>query len=321
MRIDATQIKARRLELDWTQKELAEAASVHLSIIKAVETGRSTDKSNLLRIAEALELSPEAVFNENYRATRVLSVINNKGGSGKTSLAGSLGFALAEMGHRVLLIDADAQRNLTSSFGQSKRDKHFGHAVTQEADLMEEGYIQPSGYENIDFVVADASMGTLDMVLFTKMHRENVVKQVLTPLIQNGIYDFVIIDTNPNLSLLNFNIVNASNYALIPVQMASFDVEGIGTVVAFIEGIQRFNSGLSILGIVINRYDKRTKIITAAAEEELRRTYGSLIFETTIRIDTKIQNAQWENKPVFLLGSSRIASEYRELAKEVLRRC
>lgn len=320
MRIYAARIKNRRVELDWTQKDLSERANVHLSIIKAVETGRSTDKANLLRIAEVMELPAEEVFNENFRDTRVISVLNNKGGSGKTSVTGSLGFALSELGYRILLIDADAQRNLTSSFGQAKREKHFGHAVGNEADLLD-GYIQPSGYENIDFVVADASMGTLDMVLFTKMHRENVVKQTLAPLLKKGIYDFVIIDTNPNLSLLNFNIVNASHYALIPVQMASFDVEGIGAVVAFIEGIQRFNSDLSILGIVINRYDKRTKSITEAAEEELRRVYGSLIFETTIRVDVKIQNAQWENKPVFLLGSSRIASEYRELAKEVLRRC
>jgi len=320
MKIEYERLQKRRQELDITQKQLAEAADVGLSVIKAVETGRGADAENIRRLCAALTLPFAEIYRPDFRQTRVISVINNKGGCGKTSVCGSLGFALAETGLRVLLIDGDAQRNLTSSFGQVKREKHFGRAVI-EGESLTDGYIVPTEYENLDFVVADASMGTLDMQLFTKMHRENVVRQALQPLKDAGIYDIVLIDTNPNLSLLNFNIVNASDGVLIPVQMASFDVEGIGTVVEFIRGIGRFNPGVRILGIVISKYDMRTRSITAAAEEELRQMYGELIFSTMIRVDVKIQNAQWENKPVFLLGNSRIASEYRQLAREVLKRC
>ena len=99
--------------------------------------------------------------------------------------------------------------------------QNFGAAVLAEQDLN--GYIQPTPYENIDIIVADVSMGTLDMALFTKkISRENIVRSILRPVIERGYYDYILIDTNPNLSLLNFNIVNASNFVLIPAQPASF---------------------------------------------------------------------------------------------------
>jgi chromosome partitioning protein len=165
-------------------------------------------------------------------------------------------------------------------------------------------------------------MGTLDKHMSTQLPRENILKHILTPVVQAGLYDYIIIDTNPNLSILNFNVVNASDYALIPVQLASFDLEGIGTLVDFIKGIQKFNTKLEILGIVINKYDIRNKNITNQAEEQLRAAYNDLIFKTIIKIDVKIQNAQWENKPVMTFDTnSRISKEYRELAKEVTKRC
>lgn len=320
MKIAYEKLRVARREKDITQKELSERSGVNLSVIKGIETGRGTDKVNIEMLCDVLGLPVDEVYLENYRETKVLSVVNNKGGCGKTSVCGSLAFVLSEMGNKILLIDADAQRNLTSSYGMTKSELHFGRAI-ERGESLAEGYIQPTAYENIDFVVADASMGTLDMLMFTKMHRENLVRQALIDVIETGVYDYILIDTNPNLSLLNFNVVNASDQVIIPVQMASFDVEGIGTVVDFIRGIQKFNPQVNIMGIVINKYDMRARTITEAAEGELQRIYGDLIFKTYIRVDSKIQNAQWENRPVFTLGSSRITREYRALAREVLARC
>lgn len=318
MKIEHERLKKARIESDLTQRELAEQTGVNLSIIKAVETGRGTDKANVAALCEALGLELDEVYREDFRKTRVISVVNNKGGCGKTSLCGSLGYVFAEQGHRVLLVDTDAQRNLTSSYGMPRHTRHFGMAIEREESLLD--YIVPTGYENIDFIVADVSMGTMDMMMFTKMHRENLVRQSLMPVVDEGIYDYIMVDTNPNLSLLNFNVVNASDYIIIPVQMASFDVEGIGTVIDFIKGIQKFNQNVKILGIVVNKYDLRTRSITEAAEAELKAAYGDMILNTYLRTDVKIQNAQWENKPIFTRGSSRLGREYRELAKEILKR-
>lgn len=319
-KLDYAAMKTQRIEIDITQKELSEKTGINLNTIKAMETGRMIpDKENLQKLAEALGLSLEEIYFADFRPTKILSFINNKGGCGKTSLCSSLGYVLAEMGYRVLLVDTDSQRNLTSSYGMPKSPMHFGDAVLNERDIRD--YIVKTPYENIDFVVGDVTMGTLDMALFTKMHRENLVRQILGPLKAQGIYDFVFLDTNPNLSLLNFNIVNASDYCIIPVQPASFDVEGIVTVIDFINGVAKFNPELSVLGIVINRYDARNKIITETAMNELKEAYGPLLFETIIQVDVKLQNAQWENKPVFYYANSRISREYRALAREVLKRC
>ncbi len=313
-------IKNERTKLDITQKSLSEQTNININTIKAIETGRMIpEEDKIIKLCNALGLEVDSIYNPNFKDTKVISTVNNKGGCGKTSLTSSLGYCLAEEGFKILLIDTDAQRNLSSSFNVGKTPEHFGKAVINETSLVD--YIQKTEYENIDFIPSDVSMGTLDMVMFTKMHRENIVLNILSPVISLGVYDFIIIDTNPNLSLLNFNVVNASDYCLIPVQPAGFDVEGIVTVIDFIKGIQKYNTKLSILGIVINRYDKRNKTISEAAILELKEAYSDLIFDTIIQTDVKIQNAQWENIPVFKYNSSRIAKEYRALTKEVIKRC
>lgn len=319
-KLNYQEMKNKRVELDMTQRDLAERSGVNINSIRAMETGRMIPEADsLAAILAVLELPIDKVYFPDYRDTQVISVLNNKGGCGKTSICSSIGYILAEMGYKILLIDADAQRNLSSSYDMKKSPKNFGAAILAEEPLTD--YIQPTGYQNIDMIVADVSMGTMDMQLFTKVQRENVVRQCLMPVVDGGAYDFILIDTNPNLSLLNFNIINASHGCIIPVQPAGFDVEGIVTVIDFIKGVMKFNTTLRILGIVMNRYDMRNRSISEAASLEIEETYGELLFETVIHVDVKIQNAQWENKPVFVGNSSRITKEFRALAKEVVKRC
>lgn len=321
VRLDFEKMKARRLELDLTQKELSEMTGVNINTLKALETGRSmTDLANLEAICHHLDLELSDIYDPDFHETKVISVINNKGGCGKTSICSGVGCALAEMGYRVLLVDADAQRNLSSSFDMPRSEKNFGKAILNEESL--DGYIQPTQYENIDIVVGDVSFSTIDMQLFTKVHRENIVRASLWPVVQKGYYDYIIVDTNPNLSLLNFNVVNSSHYCLVPVQPAGFDLDGVEVVLDFIRGIQPYNPDLKIGGLVINRFDARNKLISDAALSQLKENYSELLFDTIIRVDAKLQNAQWENRPVLdYSSSSRISKEYRLLAKEIVSRC
>ena len=288
VKLDYARLKATRLEQDITQKELATATGVGLATIKQLETGRSgTELENLKKICDYLELDINEIYHPDYHETKVLCMLNNKGGCGKTSLCSGIATSMAELGLRVLIIDGDGQRNLSASFDMPRSEKNFGAAVLAEQDLN--GYIQPTPYENIDIIVADVSMG---------------------------------IDTNPNLSLLNFNIVNASNFVLIPAQPASFDLDGLAVVLQFVEGIKPYNPTLQVGGIIINRYDARNRLITEAAMDQLREAYSPLLFEQIIRVDSRLQNAQWENRPVQdYAGNARISKEYRALTKEILRRC
>ena len=269
VKLDYARLKNIRLEQDITQKELATATGVNLSTIKQIETGRSaTDLENIEKLCAYLEVDINEIYHPDFHDTKVLCMLNNKGGCGKTS------------------------------------------------------YIQPTKFENIDIIVADVSMGTLDMALFTKISRENIVRSILRPVVERGYYDYILIDTNPNLSLLNFNIVNASNYVLIPAQPASFDLDGLAVVLQFVEGIKPYNPTLQVGGIIINRYDARNRLITEAAMDQLRESYSALLFEQIIRVDSRLQNAQWENRPVLdYAGSARISKEYRALTKEILKRC
>ena len=321
VKLDYEKLKSRRLDQDITQKELALATGVGLNTIKQIETGRSaTDLDNLQRLCDYLELPLDSIYNPDYHDSKVLCMLNNKGGCGKTSLCSGIATSMAELGLRILVIDGDGQRNLSSSFAIPSSPKNFGAAVLAEQDLN--GYIQPTTYENIDIVAADVSMGTLDMALFTKISRENIVRSILRPVVERGYYDYILIDTNPNLSLLNFNIVNASDYVLIPAQPASFDLDGLAVVLQFVDGIRPYNPKLQVGGIIINRYDARNRLITEAAMDQLRESYSDLLFDQIIRVDSRLQNAQWENRPVLdYAGSARISKEYRALTKEILKRC
>lgn len=318
-KLDYKKMKDIRVELDMTQKILAERTNINISTIKAIETGRSGCELGLLKkIVHELDINIDNIYKENFHETNVIAVINNKGGSGKTSVTGSLGYALAEMKCKVLLIDSDMQMNLSHSFNLHKNKKHLSDAILQESSL--ENFIIKTEYENIDFIVSDFNMATIEMTLFTKIERESILKNILKPVIDNGIYDFVIIDTNPTLAILNYNVLNASNYCIVPVNPDSFGVENINIILKFIKGVQAHNPELKTVRILFNKYDIRTKKITLKCEKYVRDRYSDILLDTIIKIDTSLQNAQLDNKPVLVFNSSsRISKEYRELATEVIK--
>jgi chromosome partitioning protein len=256
-------------------------------------------------------------YNENKKNTKVLSILNNKGGCGKTSVVGNLGYALSELNKRILFIDADMQSNLTHSIGLDEdNDNHLGTALMKEENL--ENYIEKTKYEKIDFIKAHLSMSTLEMSLFTKIQRESILRHILEPIIEKGIYDYILIDTNPTLAILNFNVLNASDYVIIPVQMNSFALKGLVTVLDFIKGVKKYNTKLTLMGILINSYDKR-KNVTFSSEEFLRSAYNDLVLNTIIQIDTTIENAQYHREPTIIFNpNSRISNDFRNLAREVI---
>lgn len=309
----------RRMDLDITQKEVAESIGISVSVIKALETGRSDSSIGTLeKLSKLLNFNLEEIYNEDFRETKVLGVVNNKGGVGKTSVCGSLAYALSQMNYKILCIDADMQMNLTHSFGLEKSSKHLGIAMEREDDLLD--YIQKTEYENIDFIVSDLAMSTTEMMLFTKIERESVIKHMLKNVINEGLYDFIIFDTNPVLGILNYNVLNVSDYVIIPIELSIFAIDGLDTLIKYINSIKKTNDKLIIAGIVINKYDLREKKITENCEDIVGEIFGDKIFKTKIGIDTKIKQAQLESIPVMCLDkTSRISKQYKELAREVIK--
>ena len=314
----------KRIEKDYSQKDISEMTGVSLNIIKAVETGRMIgNEKNLEKLCEVLDLKVNEIYFPNFRNTHIIAVVQNKGGDGKTSLTSSLGYALTEYGNKdtkVLLIDANPQINLTRSFGmESLANANLGTAIEHDEDLI--NFIQPTDYNNIDMIVAHPSMSALEMLLLTKIERENCLKNVMRSIIEAGIYDYIFIDTDNHLGMLNYNILNASEFLIIPVCFAAFSLDGLETLLKHIRLVKRTNVKLEIAGIVVNKYDLRKKQTNADCEKVINDIFKDVkMFKTKIGLDSTIEHAQFNNIPVILQDkNSRIAKQYRELAKEVIK--
>ena len=221
------------------------------------------------------------------------------------------------------MVDTDPQSHLTLNYKITVDSKeNLGTAIINGESL--EKYIKPTEYANLDIVPADISMSSLEMSLFNRYGREFLIKNSLDELINKGIYDFIIFDTNPTLGMVNFNVLVASDYVIVPVKMTPNDVYGVNGIESFMRGVQQkqFNPKLKLLGYLINEYNIR-EIITRTTEEDFRADVSNdKIFKTIIRVDTNMKNSQRYQLPVNIYHpNSRISKELIELAKEVVKKC
>lgn len=312
-------IKDRRIEIDFTQQMVADLTGLGVSQIKAIETGRSeTSFENVKKLADVLGIDVSDIYIKDFRNTKVLTVCNNKGGCGKTSVVSGLAYALSELDddNKILLIDGDMQMNLTRSYGL-ERDTEYNLNVALLDELSLEGFIKKTDYPSIDLIIADLGLSTIETVLYTKRYRETLFKRILDPVVNKGIYDYIIIDTNPTLGMLNFNILNASDYVIIPVELSAFGIDGLEILTEYINEVKKVNPNFDIAGVLQTKVDKRESI-TKKAEETLKTAFGDIIFESYIPIDTSIKKAQWNYVPVNVLDkNSRASKQYKNLAKEV----
>lgn len=313
-------IKEKRSELGLSQQELSNQSGVNINIIKALETGRTnTTKVNTRQIVNILGLDIDEIYIEDFRDTKVIAIANNKGGSSKTSVCSGLGYALSEIkGNRILLIDADMQMNLSYSFGFDRNEKvSLDAALRKEESLL--NYIHKTSIENIDIIISDFRMATMEMAMFQKTLRETVFARLLKPVINAGIYDYIIIDTNPTLGMLNHNVLNASDHVIIPVELSIFGLKGLEIILNFIDEVKVINNNLNILGVLKTKVDVRESV-TQKADNILTEEVGELVLNTSIAVDTNIKKSQWECDPTLLFKiNSRGADQYRDLAKEVIK--
>lgn len=249
--------------------------------------------------------------------TKIIAVSNNKGGSGKTTVTGNLAYSLGEIGKKILLVDADMQINLTRSYDlQRDMNNSLYNALLKEKTL--DNYIMKTKYENIDIVISDHMLSSIDMELFTKKLRETVFQRILKPVIDSNIYDYIIIDTCPFLGLLNYNILVASDYVLVPVELSAFGIEGLEPLTNFFEEARLINSELQLMGIVETKVDLREST-TDVTREILRGLFKDKIMNSYIPIDINIKKSQFAGEPLkVFMPQSRAAMAYEELAKEVI---
>ncbi len=315
-------IKSRREEIDFTQQTVADLSGISLGLYKAIEQGKSgTSKKNIQSIAKAINLPVEDIYIEGFRDTKVITIASNKGGSGKTSTAQNLAFALSQIDDtKVLMVDGDMQMNLTRAFDMERNmDSSLYNAILHETPL--ENYIIATKVEseNLDMIISDFKLSSIDMELFNKKLRETLFKRLLAPILEKGLYDYIIIDTSPYLGMLTYNLLVASHYCLIPVELSAFGIDGLEPMNDFIQDVRIINKDLELLGVLKTKVDLRENI-TKEAGDTLSSIYGDKIFETYIPTDTNIKRSQWEATPLNeYKADTRANKAYISLAKEVMK--
>nr|MBR6778360.1 ParA family protein [Clostridia bacterium] len=255
--------------------------------------------------------------------TKVIAFANNKGGSGKTTTCSNIGCAMALEGKKVLMIDGDMQLNLTISFFDeeqayeyAKGEKNIYRAVVGERDLSD--YIVETGIEGLDIVPSTSLMSSIEFDLFAKWQRETVLKKCLERVRAKGYYDYILIDSPPTLGGWVMNIMCASDYVVIPVEASPWGLFGLANMFEFVEQAKSIAPRLEVLGIAITKADERKKYFKQTLES-LKEMEEARLFENYIRVDSAVEWAQDNSKPVVVFKkNSRSAVEYIALAKEIM---
>ena len=242
----------------------------------------------------------------------IISVANHKGGVGKTATAQNLGASLANMGFKTLLIDLDAQANLSISFGIDKPKMTIYEAL--------KGDIKLPIYNvklNLDVVPSDLNLSAIEIEMLSQAGRDFFLKNLIEDIEIK--YDFIIIDCPPSIGVLTVNALTASNGVIIPMEAHFLAVQGISKLYEIINIVKkRLNSKLKVFGILITKFDKRTTIQNDIKKAILEDS-NNFVFETYIRINTSIAEATYTGKDIFEYApSSNGADDYKKLGNELI---
>lgn len=253
------------------------------------------------------------------KARKILAIVNQKGGVGKTTTTVNLATALAAVGRKVLLIDFDPQGNASTGLGIESGAREvtsyeilMGHATAEEA-------IQKTAIPNLHAITATIDLSGAEIEMVGMMRREFLLKKALLSLEKH--YDYILIDCPPSLGLLTINALAVADSVLVPLQCEFYALEGVSHLVRTIEMVkENLNPNLKVEGIVLTMYDRRNRL-TDQIESDVRAYFGEKVFKAVIPRNVRISEAPSHGKPALIYDMHCAGSQaYIQLARELLKR-
>lgn len=250
---------------------------------------------------------------------KTVSVINQKGGVGKTTTAVNLSAAVGALGKRVLLVDIDPQGNSTSGYGINKRDiKNSTYDMLINGVKASEILINTK-FKNVDLLPSNINLAGAEVEMIGSEKRESLVKMALAEIWGN--YDFIFLDCPPSLGLITINALCASDSFLVPIQCEYYALEGLAQLMATVRQIKRlYNPNIEIEGVLLTMYDGRLNL-TSQVVDEVKRFFPQKVYSTSIPRNVRLSEAPSFGEPVMYYDkNSKGAAAYAALAEEFLRK-
>lgn len=271
----------------------------------------ANSQMNIEAAKEASDASPIK------RKARIIAIVNQKGGVGKSTTAVNLSACLAQENKKVLLVDIDPQGNATSGIGLAKpQDFCIYNALIEDKPIEE--LVEPTAIEHLFAVPASLQLVGAEIELVPAMTRETKLKKALAPIQES--YDYIIIDCPPSLGLLTINALTAADEIIIPIQCEYYALEGLSKLLESIRLVKtNLNPNLEIAGVLMTMHDVRTKLSQQVIDEVMA-FFQEKVYKTIIPRTVRLSEAPSFGLPITLYDlDSKGARAYQNLTKEVIR--